>query len=101
VDNAFVWLADAEAAQRCARGFWRRDWPGLLDCLARRVNPLLPGELRGQSYYWVIDQAEVCTDVLFADRATLAALRPQLYEHAALCFALARPGSVLSKGCTV
>ena len=43
VDNAFVWLADAERAEQCARGFWRRDWPKFLDCLARRVNPLLGG----------------------------------------------------------
>jgi hypothetical protein len=51
VDTAFVWLPDAEAAQRCARVFWRRDWPRFLDCLARRVNPLSPQELKGQSYY--------------------------------------------------
>jgi hypothetical protein len=86
VDNAFVWLADAERASQCARGFWRRDWPGFLHSLACRVNPLLEDWLAGQSYYWVIDQAEFSTDVLFADKKALAALRPALYEHAALCF---------------
>ena len=86
VDNAFVWLADAERAQQCARGFWRRDWPKFLDRLASRVNPLLADWLAGQSYYWVIDQAEYSTDVLFKERETLQRLRPQLYEHAALCF---------------
>ena len=86
VDNAFVWLRDPEAAQRCVQRFWRRDWPPFLHRLAGRVNPLLPQELAGQQYYWVIDQAEFSTDVLFADRAALEALRPQLYEHAALCF---------------
>ena len=85
-DNAFVWLADAQRTQALARGFWRRDWPKLLAVLARRVNPLLADWLAGQHYYWVIDQAEFSTDVLFHDRATLASLRPQLYEHAALCF---------------
>lgn len=86
VDNAFTWLADAARATELARGFWRRDWPKLLDKLARRVNPLLKDWLAGQNYYWVIDQAEFSTDVLFKDRQALASLRPRLYEHAALCF---------------
>ncbi len=86
VDNAFVWLSDVGRAQQCARRFWRRDWPALLHRLAQRVNPLLKDWLAGQSYYWVIDQAEFSTDVLFADRTALERLRPRLYEHAALCF---------------
>jgi hypothetical protein len=86
VDNAFIKLADLKRAQACARQFWRRDWPKFLDRLARRVNPLLGDWLAGQSYYWVIDQAEYSTDVLFGDRNALATLRPALYEHAALCF---------------
>jgi hypothetical protein len=86
VDNAFVWLADVERAGQYARGFWRRDWPRFLDCLAGRVNPLLGDWLAGQNYYWVIDQAELSTDVVFRDKSALATLRPALYEHAALCF---------------
>jgi hypothetical protein len=86
VDNAFVWLPDPERAGQCAPQFWRRDWPKFLDCLARRVNPLLRDWLAGQNYYWVIDEAEFSTDVIFADKKALAALRPALYEHAALCF---------------
>jgi len=86
VDNAFTWLPDAARASTLARGFWRRDWPKLLDRWAGRVNPLLTENwLAGQNYYWVIDQAEFSSDVLFADRAALATLRPRLYEHAALC----------------
>lgn len=86
VDNAFVWLADAARANESARGFWRREWPKFLDCLARRVNPLLGDWLAGQSYYWVIDQAEFSTDVSFSDPTFLATWRPALYEHAAFCF---------------
>lgn len=84
-DNAFVELADAQKASACAQGFWRRNWPCLLNRLARRVNPLLKDWLAGQNYYWVIDQAEFSTDVLFADGATLAGLRRSLYEHATSC----------------
>lgn len=86
VDNAFVWLPEVQRAQASTVGFWRRDWPKFLDRLAGRVNPFLADWLAGQSYYWVIDQAEFSTDVLFADKAALASLRPRLYEHAALCF---------------
>jgi hypothetical protein len=86
VDNAFVRLADCQRAQRYAKGFWQRDWLKLLGRLAGRVNPLLKDWLAGQNYYWVIDQAEFSTDVLFANAHTLKALRPALYEHAALCF---------------
>ena len=86
VDNAFVRLDDLAATQKLAGKFATRDWPALLNCFARRVNPLLSGLLSGQSYYWVIDQAEFSTDVLFTDRNALERLRPHLYEHAALCF---------------
>lgn len=86
VDNAFIKLADAERAQRCVPALWQRDWPSFLDGLARQVNPLLDDWLAGQNYYWVIDEAELSTDVLFHDRQALADLRPRLYEHAGLCF---------------
>jgi hypothetical protein len=97
VDNAFVRLADAGRAGECARGFWRRDWPKFLAVLARRVNPLLANWLAGQSYYWVIDQAEFSTDVLFEDRSALATLRTALYEHAALCFGAPQVMTFLGK----
>jgi hypothetical protein len=86
VDNAFVDVADVPRAQNCARRFWRRDWVKFLQCLAERVNPLLGTWLAGQSYYWVLDQVEFSTDVMFGDRAALQTLRGPLYEHAALCF---------------
>ena len=84
-DNAFVELADAEKASEC-RGDSGGDWPTLLHRLAGRVNPLLRDWLAGQQYYWVIDQAEFSTDVLFADKRGLASLRRDLYEHAVHCF---------------
>jgi hypothetical protein len=51
------------------------------------VNPLLGEDwLQGQGYYWVLDQAEYSTDVLFQDRAALSDLYPQLLDHACLHF---------------
>ena len=97
VDNAFIKLADATRAQQCQPAFWQRDWPRWLDGLARRVNPLKGDWLTGQDYYWVIDEAEWSTDVLFGDRQALADLRPKLYEHAGLCFSAPRIMSFLGR----
>jgi hypothetical protein len=86
-DNAFTQLDEPAKAQALADRFPRLDWVNILDRWARQVNPLL-GEawLQGQSYYWVIDQAEYSTDVLFQDRQTLTELYPRLLEHACLHF---------------
>jgi hypothetical protein len=97
VDNAFVKLADATRAQQCLPAFWQRDWPRWLDGLARRVNPPKDDWLAGQDYYWVIDEAELSTDVLFHDHQALADLRPKLYEHAGLCFAAPQIMSFLGR----
>jgi hypothetical protein len=86
-DNAFTHLEDPAGAQSLADRFPRLDWVKILDGWARQVNPLL-GEswLKGQGYYWVIDQAEYSTDVLFKDRPALADLYPRLLDHACLHF---------------
>jgi hypothetical protein len=84
-DNAFTAIADMAAAQACADRFAKQNWPKLLGQLARQFNPLLGKELREQDYYWVMDQAEYATDVLFKDRSALAGLYPRLVEHARAC----------------
>jgi hypothetical protein len=87
-DNAFTQLDSPPRAQHLADRFPRLAWVTILNRWARRINPLL-----GQSwlapgrYYWVIDQAEYSTDVLFRDRAALTALYPRLLDHALLNFA--------------
>jgi len=86
LDNAFRWIEDVARAQRFADRLVRRNWPRILSAFARRVNPLLRDVLRGMDYYWVIEQAEYATDVMFRDRATLKPLYEQLLRHATLCF---------------
>jgi len=91
VDNAFVQIDDPAAAQRLADGLLRLKWPRRLSQWAKQVNPLLADLLRwpdGKSfeYYWVTDQAEYATDVMFRDRQALAGLYPALLEHATLAF---------------
>ena len=80
-DNAFTWVADGRASQAAADRFARLNWRRLLGGLARRFNPLMGKELTGE-YYWVIDQAEYATDVLFRAASGLAGLHGRLVEHA-------------------
>lgn len=86
VDNAFVQLDDAAAAQRSADRFAKLPWPKILERYARQVNPLLQAELKGLSHYWVVDQAEYATDVRFADKQALAGLFERLLAFALLTF---------------
>jgi hypothetical protein len=86
-DNAFTQLDDPAQAQSLADHFPRLDWVEILNGWARQVNPLLGEDwLQGQGYYWVIDQAEFSTDLLFPSRAQLAELYPRLLNHACLHF---------------
>jgi hypothetical protein len=88
-DNAFTQLADPDQAQRFANRFAKLAWPKILEKYARTVNPLLRKELKGLpnlSHYWVIDQAEFATDLLFVSKQALAGLYLRLLEFAFLTF---------------
>ena len=84
--NAFLTLGDAAKAQQLADQLLRKKWPGFLNVLAKRCNPLLGDLLQGLCYRWVTDQAEFALDILFKDADALAHLYPRLLEHAALHF---------------
>ena len=85
-DNSLIQCDDWKTAQACCEKMAHYDWPPVLQAFAKRLNPFLPliQEAHFGSYYWVIDQCEFATDVVFKDRATLAAILPDLYEHAIL-----------------
>jgi len=86
-DNAFTALNDPKVAQELADSFVRQNWPKILSRLARQVNPLMnEAWFRSLSYYWVIDQAEYATDLIFTGREALAGLYPRLLDHAAVNF---------------
>ncbi len=86
-DNAFTTLDDPKAAQKLADSFVHQIWRKILDRLARQVNPLMRQPwFRDLSYYWVIDQAEFSTDLIFTSREGLAGLYPRLLDHAAVNF---------------
>ena len=86
-DNAFVQLDDPLKAQQLADRFATLRWVTQLTKWAKRINPLLRrGWLRGMNYYWVTEQAEYATDVLFASRNKLRELYSRLLDHAAVNF---------------
>jgi hypothetical protein len=84
-DNAFLWISDVAAAQRLADRLARKNWPRILAAFARRINPLLKDVLMGMEYYWVTEQAEYATDVMFHSTESLQELYPQFLRHATLC----------------
>jgi hypothetical protein len=86
VENAFLSIASPERAQEVAREFARLPWPETLHRIAQRFNPLLADILSVLEYYWVTDQAEFATDVMFRSRAHLQTLYPALLRRATLDF---------------
>lgn len=86
IDNCFTHLGDPQQAQRWASRFAKLPWPKILEKYARQVNPLLHKELKKLSHYWVTDQAEFATDVLFVGQHALAGLFVRLLEFALLTF---------------
>jgi hypothetical protein len=86
VENAFVHVDDLRRAQRFADRFEQLHWPRILSAFARKVNPHLKKLLYGMEYYWVTDQAEYATDILFKDRTSLKDLYQKLLRHSTVCF---------------
>jgi len=87
-DNKLTRIADLNMAETLCEKLARRKWPRVLNAFARRVNPHLAIIQRAgfKGYYWVADQCEYATDVLFRERATLAVLFPALIERAMTAF---------------
>ncbi|UJS21708.1 MAG: hypothetical protein L3J18_05205 [Candidatus Brocadia sp.] len=87
-DNSMVQVDDGKRAQEIAEEFLRVNFAKAFDALARQINPVLPRikKVFSQGYYWVLDQGEYATDVLFKDRQSLLEIYPELVEHALVSF---------------
>ena len=87
-ENSFRSITDVEQAERMAERMAHRKWPRVLDAFARMVNPLLPSirEACFGGYYWVLEQAEIATDLMFRDRESLGRIMPELFDHALRSF---------------
>jgi hypothetical protein len=81
-DNKITWVV--EAARQLCDSFTHTAWPSFLDRLARMVNPLLPDLQKAGfgAYWWVIDQCEYATDLLFKERDVLETVRDDLVAAA-------------------
>jgi hypothetical protein len=83
-DNLLLAVDDWPRAQQLLDEQRHADWPTLLDGLAAPTNPLW-SYLRDEArvpYYWVTEQSEWATDLLFRSPADLADLYPRLTRHA-------------------
>jgi hypothetical protein len=85
-DNSLLVIDDIDAAAELCEHFAHRAWPRVLNVFGRLLNPILPA-IRAAGYggyYWVLDQAEIATDVMFKTRPELLAVWPDLVRHATL-----------------
>src|SRR3989442_11075565 len=69
-DNALLSIDDLSTAERLCRRFMRLRWPPILDRFAQRVNAVLEAiHATGYAgYYWVTEQCEIATDLMFKRR---------------------------------
>jgi hypothetical protein len=85
-ENSLVAIDDLAVASHLCEHFAHRAWPRVLNAFAKMVNPLM-GRINAAGYggyYWVLDQAEIATDVMFKNRPALLHVWPDLVRHAAL-----------------
>ncbi|MDZ7365822.1 MAG: hypothetical protein ONB43_08135 [candidate division KSB1 bacterium] len=87
-DNKITQVTDLVAAKALCKKLLHRKWPRVLNAFARKVNPHLETIHRAGlgGYYWVTDQSEYATDVLFNERKTLNVLFPALVELSMTAF---------------
>jgi hypothetical protein len=87
-DNCFTWLRHPELAQRLMDRQVRSDWPGLLNGIARSLNPQHAAMFAAfpMDYYWSTYQSEWATDIMFGKAASLARLYPRLVKHGLTTF---------------
>jgi hypothetical protein len=85
-DNALLRVGNLDAASELCEQFAHRAWQRVLNAFARKLNPLLPAISAADygGYYWVLDQAEIATDVMFKTRGELLKVWPDLVRHASL-----------------
>ena len=87
-DNSMVQVDDVKRAQEIAGQFIRVNFAKAFDAISRQINPVMPRikKIFSRGYYWVLDQWEYATDVMFKDRQSLEGIYPELVEHALVNF---------------
>ena len=82
-DNLLAAVDDWPRAQALLDEQLHTDWPALLDRLAAPCQPLWDylRDVTRVPYYWMTEQSEWATDVLFRDPRDLAAWYPRWLRH--------------------
>ena len=86
--NKITRVDDVQAVEGLCQEFAHTDWPRFLKSRAALVNPLL-GDIVAAGfgdYWWVIDQSEYATDILFTSRNALEAIYGDLIDTAIIGF---------------
>jgi hypothetical protein len=82
-DNCFTWVEDPERAQALLDQQVRTNWVEAFDPIVHQVHPLLFSELcvnYPMKYFWVCQDSEWATDLVFRDPAALRRLMPRLLQ---------------------
>jgi hypothetical protein len=87
-DNSFLRMSDIKKVEKICKRFAHKKWPRVLNRFAKLVNPMLQviKKVGFGSYYWVINQSEIATDIMFKDRQSLKKLMPDLFEYSMTVF---------------
>ncbi len=83
-DNKIIAVDDPQAVETFCEELRHTPWPVFLERQVVLVNPLMPDIAAAgfPGYWWVIDQCEYATDILFRDRAALEAIKDDLVTAA-------------------
>jgi hypothetical protein len=86
--NSTVQVDDVKRAQEIADQFIMINFAKVFDAMSRQINPVVSRikKIFSKGYYWVLDQGEYATDVMFKDRQSLTEIYPELVEHALVNF---------------
>ena len=76
LDNCFTWIQDIQRAQDLMNEQLKTDWPGVLNQIAARLNPVHRQMLDPfrVDYYWSTHQSEWATDIMFKSPEDLASI---------------------------
>jgi hypothetical protein len=87
-DNKILYVEKPDVLSDLCESFCHTQWAKALQSKAVMVNPLLPdiAEARFGDYYWVIDQAEFASDILFRSRDDLERILDDLLTTAVIGF---------------
>ena len=87
-ENTFLSVERPREVEKLCQRFLRRNWVRVLNGFARKLNPFLPLIKKAHfgGYWWVLDQAEIATDVMFHQRSRLTEAMPDILKYAVTMF---------------